>query len=146
MELIAIERRGQQPVVKSFANSKDEFDFVVELIKVFEQSTYRSMGVIFKSQKRALAFYKKVQELSLPVSMISPDSAAFTRGVVVCSAHMAKGLEFDQVVVPEVGANNYKDAMDKGLLYIACTRAMHSLHVSYVKEASPFLKAAVLQV
>lgn len=52
---------------------------------------------------------------------------------------MAKGLEFDQVVVPDADNSNYQNEVDRGLLYIACTRAMHRLNLLYVKEKSPFL-------
>jgi DNA helicase-2/ATP-dependent DNA helicase PcrA len=40
---------------------------------------------------------------------------------------MAKGLEFDEVIVPHAGRNNYKTDMDRSMLYIAVTRAMHKL-------------------
>ncbi|WP_338125157.1 ATP-binding domain-containing protein [Paenibacillus dendritiformis] len=63
----------------------------------------------------------------------------FHEGIIVSSSHMAKGLEFDHVLVPFSDAGNYRTEMDRGLLYIACTRAMHMLTLTYSGEASPFL-------
>ncbi|CAH8704812.1 AAA family ATPase [Paenibacillus melissococcoides] len=60
-------------------------------------------------------------------------------GIIVASSHMAKGLEFDHVLVPFCDADNYRTEMDRGLLYIACTRAMHMLTLTYSGEASPLL-------
>lgn len=40
---------------------------------------------------------------------------------------MAKGLEFDEVIVPNVSDEVYHAEYDRSLLYIACTRAMHKL-------------------
>jgi DNA helicase-2/ATP-dependent DNA helicase PcrA len=52
---------------------------------------------------------------------------------------MAKGLEFDQVIVPEASATNYASDMDRNLLYVACTRAMHRLVLTYTGSLTPFL-------
>lgn len=55
---------------------------------------------------------------------------------MIASAQMAKGLEFDQVLVPFANAEHYSTKMDRSLLYIACTRAMHRLTLTYSGEAS----------
>jgi DNA helicase II / ATP-dependent DNA helicase PcrA len=57
----------------------------------------------------------------------------------VCTAHMAKGLEFDQVIVPDVSEKNYSTEMDRNMLYVACTRAMHLLILTSVGTPSRFL-------
>ena len=44
---------------------------------------------------------------------------------------MAKGLEFDQVIIPHVTAKNYHTDLDRSLLYIAVTRAMHGLTLTW---------------
>ncbi|MDZ7847009.1 MAG: class I SAM-dependent methyltransferase [Owenweeksia sp.] len=48
--------------------------------------------------------------------MLSRESGSFGSGIVVTSAHLAKGLEFDQVVVPHVTATNYKTHLDTRML------------------------------
>ena len=57
-------------------------------------------------------------------------------------AHLAKGLEFDRVIVPEATAANYANDMDRNLLYVASTRAMHRLTLTHVGEATPILQGA----
>jgi DNA helicase-2/ATP-dependent DNA helicase PcrA len=52
---------------------------------------------------------------------------------------MAKGLEFDVVLIPDASRNNYSTGLDRKLLYIACTRALHRLSFYYTGEKSPFL-------
>ena len=51
---------------------------------------------------------------------------------------MAKGLEFDEVVVADADKNTYGAEFDRGLLYVACTRAMHRLTVIGVGELAEF--------
>lgn len=52
---------------------------------------------------------------------------------------MSKGLEFDEVIIPEVDRDTYRTENDRGLLYIACTRAMHRLTVMYAGESAKLL-------
>lgn len=63
--------------------------------------------------------------------------------MIICTAHMAKGLEFDRVIVADVSANNYHTEMDRHLLYVACTRAMHQLMLIYQGEPSPLFEPPI---
>ncbi|MNJ79227.1 Helicase IV [compost metagenome] len=63
---------------------------------------------------------------------------------MVTSCHMAKGLEFDHVIVPFVDVSNYKTDMDRSLLYIACTRAMHVLTLTFHGEQSSFISNIII--
>jgi DNA helicase-2/ATP-dependent DNA helicase PcrA len=62
--------------------------------------------------------------------------------VIITTVHLAKGLEFDEVIVCGVAASNYHSEVERSLLYIACTRAMHRLTVVWTGEKSPLLPAA----
>jgi len=66
--------------------------------------------------------------------MMSPyfGSSEFKEGIVVTSVHMSKGLEFDQVIVPDASEDHFCTELDRSLLYIACTRAMHQLDLTCV--------------
>lgn len=48
-------------------------------------------------------------------------------------------LEFDEVIVPGVSNMQYDADYDRNLLYIACTRAMHKLTLTYTGSPSRFL-------
>ena len=58
------------------------------------------------------------------ISFLSSQSSAFVQGIVITSAHMAKGLEFDEVIIPQTDERNYRSEIDKSMLYVAVTRAM----------------------
>ncbi len=53
---------------------------------------------------------------------------------------MAKGLEFDQVIIPHADARNYRSEIDRSMLYVAATRAMHRLTLTYMGQKSPFIQ------
>ena len=58
---------------------------------------------------------------------------------MVSSVSMSKGLEFDAVIIPGTDCKNYCSEYDRGLLYVACTRAIHRLTILYSGSPSPFL-------
>lgn len=71
---------------------------------------------------------------------ISAASTRFSDGIIVTTAQLAKGLEFDRVIVPFVNKSNYKDEIDRSMLYIACTRAMQDLIIIHSDQPSNFIK------
>lgn len=139
-DLEVIERHGEEPAVLSFEKREDELNEIKRMIKEFESSEYHSLGIILRTQNHAEVLYKTIKSPDYKSYLLSSQSESFIQGIIICSAHMAKGLEFDHVIVPEVSEDNYNTAIDKNMLYVACTRAMHRLTLTYTKELSRFLK------
>jgi DNA helicase-2/ATP-dependent DNA helicase PcrA len=67
--------------------------------------------------------------------------SAFARGAVVLPAYLAKGLEFDVVILYHAG--EYIREEERLLLYTACTRALHVLCVYYCGSKSPLLPESI---
>ncbi len=140
-EIIPIKRKGHKPEVKNLKTTAAELSQIREWIAGFRNSDeHQSMGIVCKTARQAEALHKKLSEQGEQLSLITTDSSAFAQGVVVTNAHTVKGLEFDRVIVPQVTSTNYKTEMDKGMLYIACTRAMHRLYVCSGGEMSGFIQ------
>jgi len=55
--------------------------------------------------------------------------------------YLAKGVEFDAVLVYDASSESYREENERKLLYTACTRAMHRLHLYSIGEWSPFVQA-----
>ncbi|MFN6090367.1 MAG: 3'-5' exonuclease, partial [Cyclobacteriaceae bacterium] len=136
-DLIPLERHGQVPLVKGFSSNKEELEAIKDLITNFKSSKHPTLGIICKTQQQAECVYGEVQ--SPGVSLLTAESTSFKEGVIITTAHLAKGLEFDEVIIPFVSASNYRTDVDKRMLYIACTRAMHRLSLTYSKEKSAFV-------
>ena len=110
-----------------------------DIVTDFFSSEFASMGVVCKTQSQAEVVYETLKHLSDHVCLLTSESAAFVNGVVVTTAHLAKGLEFDVVLVPRVSADNYREEIDRNMLYIACTRAMHRLYLTSAGKLSDFV-------
>lgn len=139
-DLEAIERHGDTPVVAVLPTEKKETAWMEDTVRSFLQGPNASMGIICKTVKQADKLYEAIRQLSDKTCLLTEESVAFVNGVVITTAHMAKGLEFDEVIVPHVNDRNYHTEMDRSMLYVACTRAMHKLYVSASGKKSPFLE------
>jgi DNA helicase-2/ATP-dependent DNA helicase PcrA len=135
--IIPMERHGEPPSVRDFDNNAAEIAFMESQISRFKDSPHASMGIVCKTQEQANVLYDRMK--SPGVHLLTADSSAFTNGVIIASVHLSKGLEFDVVVIPFASANNYHTDVDRSMLYIACTRAMHELTLTYSKQRSPFV-------
>ena len=69
----------------------------------------------------------------------NPIKGELPKGALVMPVYLAKGLEFDVVLVYGANRDNYSSELDRRLLYIACTRALHRLALYYTGEKSPFI-------
>ncbi len=134
-DLIAIERHGEQPSVLTFPSANDELEYLHTYVENALKGT-GSVGIICKTEKEAIQLHTILSERTDQVCLLSSESAAFSNGIIVTTAHTAKGLEFDEVVVPFVTEKEYNNEMDRSLLYIACTRAMHKLTLTATKKVS----------
>jgi DNA helicase II / ATP-dependent DNA helicase PcrA len=140
-EFVAIERYGEKPVVKACKSVSEEHAQILAWVEDFRKSDeHQSLGIIFKTPRQAENLYNALSEKGIPTALITSQSAAFSQGVVITTVHMSKGLEFDRVIVPQANATNYNSALDKSMLYIACTRAMHRLFISGAGKLSGFFQ------
>lgn len=137
--LIAVERHGEAPVVKTHNDTEEEVQYIASQIKAFRQSGRQTMGIICKNLKQTEWLYEQLDGLQDEMIKMDEDCKSFSKGVLLLPVHLAKGIEFDHVIVPFATERNYKTELDKHLLYIACTRAMHRLEVSFAGSPSKFV-------
>ena len=138
-DLVAIERHGAAPQVVRCRNLAEENARIGAWLDAFAGSDHHTLAILCKTQKQAERRFAALRAAGRDVRLLDAHSRAFARGVIVCTAHLAKGLEFDRVIVPDASAKNYTTPMDRNLLYVACTRAMHELVLTYIGERTPFI-------
>lgn len=136
-DLVAMERRGDAPRVEEFNSNIEEVEAIKNYIQQFKESDHQLLGIICKTQEQAELLYEEIK--GHKIHLLSPDSTSFADGIIVTTVHLSKGLEFDEVIIPFASARNYVTEMDRSLLYIACTRAMHQLTLTYSQEKSKWI-------
>ena len=112
---------------------------MLDKVNDYRVEGFETTAVICKSQKEVNSVYSKLSKMLPDVYKLSPEDTVLEKGVLVMPIYLAKGLEYDTVIVYEANRENYNEAADKQLLYIAATRALHRLALCYTGELSPFL-------
>ncbi|CAH1209676.1 DNA helicase [Candidatus Nitrotoga sp. BS] len=143
-------RKGAKPEVYRLANSAQELKHVASWLKKRAEAgiSYCQMTVLCRFKYQV----KKMCE-GLAKEGIAADSCQFngqhTKAfdtakdtVKVLTMHSSKGLEFNSVVIPDLGCMPYAKttpAEEARLLYVALTRSTESLLMTYHSE-SPYTK------
>lgn len=135
-ELEPVARHGEKPQILQFGSAVEELSGIMGLISTYRKSGYKSLGIICKTEQQARKMADMLKSYANDISFLSNQSSAFVQGIVITSAHMAKGLEFDEVIIPQTDERNYRSEIDKSMLYVAVTRAMHRLTLTF-HEARP---------
>ncbi len=91
---------------------------------------YRNIAIIAKNSKICNKIYKRIIEKSIKVELISEDLIKYDGGITIVPSYLSKGLKFDNVIVADF--NSYDNSkVDIKLLYVALTRAMHTLDIIF---------------
>lgn len=122
------ERHENKPEVVSIANEVLAYKSIISDIKNFHNDGFNSIAVICKTNKEAQKAYGYLKA-SLDVKLIDNDTLEIEKGTLIIPSYMAKGLEFDAVIILNTKIKNHDIEFDKRLLYIACTRALHRLKI-----------------
>ena len=139
---IAIERHEEAPLMQKANNEEDLNEKVVNQVKAYKAAGLESIAILCKTKAEVHEAYEALKD-QLELSILSSDDTILEKGILVMPIYMAKGLEYDGVVVYDANAEHYKEAFDKQLLYIATTRALHRLSFIYKGQISPFLEEAM---
>ncbi|MEX0648183.1 MAG: UvrD-helicase domain-containing protein [Balneolaceae bacterium] len=132
-----VERHGEEPALCTFGKPAEEKKAILKMVRDYNKSDWNTLGIICKTQKQATALHQYLQKNGeQETHLLAPGSTTLHAGVLITCAHLAKGLEFDQVIVPHVTKENYQNEVDRSMLYIACTRAMHILKLTSCGEFS----------
>jgi len=120
--IVPLVRKGEE-VLEEETDSKEEFlETLISILEDYEEEGYENIAVIFKD-KNLLEEYAPVIKEKIGIQNLDNDDLLYKGGKVLIPAYLAKGLEFDGVVIVDNG--NIQPLVK----YIMCTRALHRLAV-----------------
>ncbi|NLW46425.1 MAG: AAA family ATPase [Firmicutes bacterium] len=130
-------RSGRKPELIRLTAGLDED--ITRCIKAFKNDGISSIAVVCKTARTAKIFYDKLKPL-MELNLIVDDEGTLSDVPVILPVYLAKGLEFDGVIIPDMDAETYCGESDRKILYTACTRALHRLVIYYQTNLSPLAK------
>ena len=121
-------------------NMKELIMSVNSRVDEYLKNNYKSIAIIGKDMKECKEIYKEIAKLRNDVKLIQGKDSEYNAGISIVPSYLAKGLEFDCVIIANANKENYgNSSLDIKLLYVTITRAMSKLDVFYVGEMSELL-------
>ena len=137
-DFISFSRHGSEPKVVKGEDLNSLHAIMAEDIEDYYAQGYESIAVICKTEREAGKLQKNLQKYTTKKIQTIKEHE-IKKGTLVLPGYMAKGLEFDAVLIYNVSKSNYSSDLDKKLIYIGCTRALHQLSLYYVGAKSIYL-------
>jgi DNA helicase-2/ATP-dependent DNA helicase PcrA len=134
-----VERSGEKPLILGFSKKEDIEKKILEDIQIYTEKGYKSIGIITRTAKEANEVQNFLKDKA-QIKVITKDDDEYINGTLVIPSYLAKGLEFDVVLIYNAGDENYQSEEERLLFYTACTRALHILCVYYSGKCTTFIK------
>ncbi len=120
-------RDGDQPETYRVKTTSELDNLIIREVKICLEKGLDSVALICENQKAAIELHQRLKKQlaeeaeEIEISVVRDDGEGTTSKVFTIPLYMAKGLEFDGVLVVNVTHRQH--------LYIASTRALHRLSV-----------------
>lgn len=136
----AVSRPGMKPQLIRVVNGSESRlnDAIIHYLSKIKDSGLQSIAIICKTARESERAYFLLKE-KLPLQLISSKEGLIKEKIVVLPSYLAKGLEFDAVIVHQVGEIAYSREIERKLLYTVTTRALHQLYMFYQGKLSSLI-------
>jgi DNA helicase-2/ATP-dependent DNA helicase PcrA len=126
-----VDRSGPEPII-----SKSD-DLTADITGIINKTSANnsSIAIITKTYNAAERLFMSMEDENIQI--IRKSDSNFRRGVVITPSYLAKGLEFDAVIVVSTGSEPFEGLANKKLFYTCCSRALHELYILY-EENPPY--------
>ena len=134
----AFNRKGPKPVI--WGRKTDE-EAVAVLSNVLRDNEKHKMttAVITKELASAKFVHKMLEDRGEKATLIATANQRLVDGTLIIPSYLAKGLEFDAVIMWGASKENYHRLDETQLVYTITSRAMYKLDIIYTGEKSPLL-------
>ena len=134
----AFNRKGPKPDI--WGRKTDE-EAVAVLSNVLRDNEKHKMttAVITKDLASAKFVHKMLEDRGEKATLIATANQRLVDGTLIIPSYLAKGLEFDAVIMWGASKENYHRLDETQLVYTITSRAMYKLDIIYTGEKSPLL-------
>ena len=124
------EKKNESEIVKS----------IIPKIDNYISLGFKSIAIIGKDMDECKRIKKLISKYDKDITLIQSKDSEYKAGISIVPSYLAKGLEFDSVILFNVSDKQYTESsLDIKLLYVAITRAMSKLDVYYIENKSKLL-------
>ncbi|MEJ8305808.1 RNA polymerase recycling motor HelD [Saccharibacillus sacchari] len=138
-EIEPFDREGNKPLLIHSPSSRQKAESIAAHLKQLQAEGFDSIGIVTRTAAEAREALEQLAALGCPeLKEITKTTPEFQKGTLVLPVYLAKGVEFDAVLIYDASA--YHRESERKLFYTACTRAMHRLTLFADSVATPFME------
>lgn len=128
-------RQGNEVLFDKIDNKEDIPSYIADKITEYKNNGYKTIAIISKTNLLSNYINDDLYDLGVKIPNVSVNDDLTDERFNICtiSNQLAKGLEFDAVIINNASEEIYSSSsnMDMKLLYVAITRALHELDIVY---------------
>ena len=132
----AFNREGELPVVSIQKDEQQAIEFLKKQANANVEE-HETTAIIGKTLEECEQLFEDLKAAGVRTTFIRTENQRLVNGIIIVPSFLAKGLEFDSIIMWDASKKNYADEDDRQLVYTICTRAMHRLTIISVGELSP---------
>lgn len=136
-QIDAFERKGALPTISVVPTTEAMVTGIVQQL-ASNQAAAETTAIITKTLAEAEVAYAALRDQA-DVTIIRTENQRLVPGTIIVPAYLAKGLEFDAVIMWDAAAKVYHGDDERQLVYTIASRAMHQLTIFAVQELTPLL-------
>ncbi len=139
---IPVLRHGYNPKIIKVPSKDHEVSIIDSIIQEVHEKKKHSVAVICKNYSQCKELYKVLsKKSSYSWILVNNSEKNINMERLIIPSYMTKGLEFDATIIYECDEENYNDDdLDKRLLYVALTRALHLEYIMYSNSLTKLLE------
>lgn len=131
-------RNGNVPRLEVVTNKQQLHDSIIDRINKLKRQKHETIAIICKTEAETKEAYERFKG-ELDLHLVQKETTSYEKGLLIIPSYLAKGIEFDTVVIYNCNHEVYREEEERTVLYTACTRAMHALYLFSVGQESPLL-------
>lgn len=140
--IVPFERGGKKPLLCKADSSEKRVERIAADLAALQAEGFESIAVITKTATESCDAYEALTDAGCQaLRLITKKTPTFENGVQVIPAYLAKGVEFDAVLIYDASSQTYHRESERKLFYTACTRAMHQLILYTTGDWTPYIQA-----
>lgn len=137
-EVEAFDRTGDLPTVTVDLDQQRMVQDVAEQLDRNKEDKMTT-AIITKNLQETEELTANLKELGQAVTAIKTENQRLVPGTIVVPSYLAKGLEFDAIIVWNANEENYHREDERQLVYTICSRAMHRLNIFSAGKLTPLM-------
>ncbi|ELK45983.1 RNA polymerase recycling motor HelD [Halobacillus sp. BAB-2008] len=142
-QIKAFEREGEKPTLTTLDTREELHAEIVSRVAALKQEGHHTIAIICKSARESADAFEGLGAVD-DLKLVKKSTDEYEQGVVVLPSYLAKGIEFDAVLIYDASDRVYGEEHLRRLFYTACTRAMHTLYLYSVGEPTRLLNGVSL--